>query len=130
MNIRKKGVGVLFVVALGVFLTFLYVNSLRVFASEAEVAANVLLTLTQDTILMEEASADSNTVGELTAGTPVISVEAAANGWVKVMYQDITGYIPLSSIGIEVNAELSAEFEPPRVPLSYTRFFHICCRTL
>lgn len=111
MKIRNKYTKVLLAFVMGVMFTCLYISPLKASASEEEIAANVLLSLTQDTVLMEEADSNSNPVGELSAGTPVISTEAAADGWIKIMYQDMTGYIPLSSIGVQADEELNAEFE-------------------
>lgn len=114
MNIEKhekRFGGGLFAFIIGCLLVFQSVNALQVSASETGIAANILLSLMQDTTLMEEASETSNPVGTLQAGTPVISLEAAADNWVKVMYQDLSGYVPVSAVRIQDTAALDAEFE-------------------
>lgn len=71
-----------------------------------EIDANVLLQLTQDVKLYESPDENSEVVGELSAGTPVISGEKNADGWIKVSYQELTGYTKFETVQVVYDTTL------------------------
>lgn len=105
---KRTNIAAMFIITI---LLALSCNALYVCASEEEIAANLLLNLREDAVLYEEPSEAAAVVGELSENMPVISMEASSNGWVKVMYRDMEGYVLLRCIEIEKNEELVAEFE-------------------
>lgn len=111
MGFGKKYGKMMLALIIGSFFVFLSAEAPKVSASETRVEADALLRLLQDTTLMEEADEASAPVAELLEGTTVISVEASADGWIKVQYQGKTGYIPLNSGGLRDNEGLDEEFE-------------------
>lgn len=74
--------------------------------SAAEIDANVLLQLTQDVKLYESPDENSEVVGELSAGTPVISGEKNADGWIKVSYQELIGYTKIETVQVVYDTTL------------------------
>ncbi|MCM1183093.1 MAG: hypothetical protein NC337_06950 [Roseburia sp.] len=82
-----------------------------VHAAQEEIAANLLLKLREKAVLYEAPDETAAVVGELPEGTPVISMEASSDGWIRVMYRELEGYTLLHSIEIEKNEALVAEFE-------------------
>lgn len=75
--------------------------------SAEEIDANILLQLTQDVKLYESPDENSAVVGELPAGTPVISGEKNADGWIKISYQELTGYTKLDTVQVVYDAMLN-----------------------
>ena len=82
-----------------IVITFICIimETIIVHASE-EVKVNTLYEITQDTNVYEQADENSTVISQLSQGTPVFCIEASNNGWTKIMYQDIEGYIPVSAI--------------------------------
>lgn len=82
-----------------IVVTFICIimETIIVHASE-EVKVNTLYEITQDTNVYEQADENSTVISQLSQGTPVFCIEASNNGWTKIMYQDIEGYIPVSAI--------------------------------
>lgn len=68
--------------------------------SAQEIDANVLLQLTQDVKLYENPDESSTVVGELKAGTPVISGEKNEDSWIRISYQELSGYTKLENVQI------------------------------
>lgn len=95
----------------GSLLLLVLAGTLRVSAAEEDLGAGLLLKLLQDTTLLAEPDENAAPVGDLAEGATVISAEAASGGWIKVSYQDMTGYIPVAQSGLWTDEELDAEFE-------------------
>lgn len=83
---------------------------------DAAIAENVLLETTQKVQLKEEPSETAATVAEFEAGTPLLSKQAAQNGWIQVAYQETTGYLPVQNVKL-YGAEntIEQEFEEIRM---------------
>ena len=71
----------------------------------------IALEMAVETNLYEEPNEQAAVIATLTAGTPVFSVEATDGVWVKVMYQQMTGYIPVTKVKTFASDELTKEFE-------------------
>jgi uncharacterized protein YgiM (DUF1202 family) len=84
--------------------------TVKVRAAE-EIKANQLITIGVDTEVFESPDENSQSVGSITEGTAVISKEAPDNGWIKIKYQDIIGYVKLSAIVGQDTVELDQEFD-------------------
>jgi len=84
----------------GVLLTcMLFVMAgISVQASEEQFKAGTVWAVTNDTEVKETANDAARTVGEIEAGTAVLLVEDAADGWCKVQNQSLIGYIPVEDI--------------------------------
>lgn len=78
---------------------------------ERDIGANILLDVLQDTNVYEEKDTNSVVVATLPAGRPVFSKEASEEQWIRISYQDITGYVLLENVAIYGDEELDAEFE-------------------
>lgn len=110
MNVMKKGSGRLIGV-LGIIMVWL-LGTMTVAATQStEIDANILLEITQDTQLYEQPDTQAAVVGTLEKGTPVFSVEASKENWCKVSYQELSGYVPISTIRIYNSEELEQELK-------------------
>lgn len=88
------------------------IRSFSVQASEEPViAGNVLLETVQDALLLAEPDEQSDVVTNLPAGTPVFSVESSEGTWIKVSYQEYSGYTLLQNVQTYHSEELEQEFE-------------------
>jgi hypothetical protein len=76
-----------------------------------DIAANMLIYIGTDTKVYESPDESASIVGELGEGTGVIAKEDPDNGWVKVKYQDIVGYVKIGTIAGQDTADLNQEFE-------------------
>jgi hypothetical protein len=76
-----------------------------------EIKANQLVNIGTSTNVYESPDESSQPVGEFGIGMAVISQEEPADGWVKVKYKDIEGYIKISAIEGQDASGLDQEFE-------------------
>lgn len=89
----------------------LLLGNVQVHAEEQMMKANTLLEVVEETELVEDIEDRTSVIGTLQAGTPVISVEDERNGWIKVSYREMTGYISTLNVSKYGDAELDQEFE-------------------
>lgn len=80
-------------------------------SEETGIAGNVLLETVQDALLYTEQDEQSDVVTTLPAGTPVFSVEDSEGIWIKVSYQEYSGYTLLQNVQTYHSQELEQEFE-------------------
>lgn len=80
-------------------------------SEETGIAGNVLLETVQDALLYTEQDEQSDVVTTLPAGTPVFSVEDSEGIWIKVSYQEYSGYTLLQNVQAYRSEELEQEFE-------------------
>lgn len=81
-------------------------------AQESEyisVDANVLLEVTKDTDIYENADESSMVLGSLKAETPVFSTEKSTDEWCKISYQETEGYVRIDNLKIYGGDELKQE---------------------
>jgi hypothetical protein len=90
-------------------LTLLMIPEQKAMADE--IKANQLISIGVDTNVYESPDESSQTVGEFSSGMSVISQEEPNDGWVKVKYKDIEGYIKVATIQGQDSSELDQEFE-------------------
>lgn len=100
---RKKIM--MFLTILGIWL----MGSMLVSAAEAE--ENMLIEVIQDINLFETPSEESTIMGNISAGTPAICAEKASNGWIKISYQELSGYTKVENVRMPNDEELNQEFE-------------------
>lgn len=94
-----------------IFALLALIPNIEAKAAEA-IQANQLIEILEDTNVMESPDDNSNIVGSFNAGMSVITLEVPENGWVKVMYQDIEGYIKMEVVEADYyDEELAKEFE-------------------
>jgi uncharacterized protein YgiM (DUF1202 family) len=86
------------------------VPTVKVRAAE-EIKANQLINIGVDTEVYESPDENSQSVGSIAEGTAVISKEDPDNGWIKIKYQDIIGYVKLNTIVGQDTSELDKEFD-------------------
>lgn len=79
----------------GIFLLLAIIMGIQANASE-EIPENSLWQISQDVEVKEQASEFSKGVGNLEKGTPVIVINQAEEGWYKIQYQKIVGYVQKS----------------------------------
>lgn len=95
-----------------VILGSLVLGGFTVRASEGmEITGNILLEITQEAMLMAEPDEQSEVIATLAAGTPVFSVEDSDGIWIKISYQELSGYTHLQNVRIYGSEELDQEFE-------------------
>lgn len=100
---RKKIM--MFLIILGIWL----MGSILVSAAEAE--KNILVEVIQDADLFEEPSEESVILGKLSEGMPAICSEEAVDGWIKISYQELSGYTKVENVRMPNDEELNQEFE-------------------
>lgn len=105
----RKGINLLkyFVLAMMIVL----ISPLSVKAQEEALSVNTAIYVQGNVQVMDKADADADIVGNIPDGTAVIVIEEANNGWVKVKYQTIEGYIQVSNVRFEAESGLDAEFD-------------------
>lgn len=106
----KKGRG-RFIGVLGIIMVWLLGTMTVAATQNTEIDANILLEITQDTQLYEKPDDQAAVVGTLKTGTPVFSVEPSQENWCKVSYQDMSGFVPISTIRIYNSEELEQELK-------------------
>lgn len=105
MGIVKK------ILAIWILCTLAFSIQITAYAEEETIPANRLVRLTEDTDIKDTADDNAATVGSLSAGTGVISLEKSSDGWVNIKYQDIQGYVRISAVTTEPESGLDAEFD-------------------
>ena len=104
------------VVGIILAMCMLIPNPVRVFASENVIAANTLLELSQDAEVYEKDNGEGTLLTTLEAGTPVISAEdinlsTSSDTWCKITYQEITGYVQITTLKQYIAEDATKEFD-------------------
>jgi hypothetical protein len=109
---NKFGIHKVLMLMVCIALFFALKDKMTVSASDTELEANILLTISSETDVKEKPDKDSQTLGTLSEGTPAISLEAPDNGWIKVKYQDLEGYVLVTSLNaVTADDEMRQEFD-------------------
>ena len=91
------------------FLVLFIQIPLSVCAGEAD--SNMLMRTQEKTRVYEERDKNSGIITELEEGTPIICTEIYEDGWYKIIYQDVEGYILQETTDNYIDQEqLDAEF--------------------
>ncbi len=100
----RKKIGIL-MMALGIWL----MGTMLVAAAEAE--TNMMVQVIEDISLHEAPNEEAKVIGTLSAGDPAICVEQAKDGWIKISYQELSGYTRVENVKLPNDEELNQEFE-------------------
>jgi hypothetical protein len=106
----RKTIKYLLTMMLAIFITS-FMPNIQAEAIE-NLQLNQLIVINEATDVMESPDETSEKVGSFEAGSPAIVIESPENGWIKVKYQDIEGYIPIETVETDYyDEELAQEFD-------------------